>query len=118
MENIRVLMNKPFYLGQAILDLSKTVMYKFHYDYMLSKCGENLQLCYMDTNSLVYGIKTDYFCKDIADDVELRFDTSGYSKNCHLPIEVNERGHWPHEGRTGRNDCDRVRGTKTKTVCL
>ena len=49
-------MNKPVYLGQAIVDLSKIVMYELHYDYMTPKYGENLRLCYMDTNSLVYNI--------------------------------------------------------------
>ena len=53
MGKIKVVMNKPVYLGQAILDLSKIVMYKFHYDYMILKYGENLKLCYMDTDSLV-----------------------------------------------------------------
>ena len=52
-------MNKPVYLGQAILDLNKIVMYEFHYDYMVPKYGENLKLCYMDTDSLVYHIKTE-----------------------------------------------------------
>ena len=37
MEKIKVVMNKPVYLGQAILDLSKIVMYEFHYDYMKQK---------------------------------------------------------------------------------
>ena len=49
MGTLKVLMNNPVYLGQAILELSKTVMYEFHYDYMLSKYGKNLNLCYMDT---------------------------------------------------------------------
>ena len=74
-------MNKPVYLGQAILDLSKIVMYDFHYNYMVPEYGlENFKLCYMDTDSLVYDIKTEDFYKDIANDVEARFDTSGYSK--------------------------------------
>ena len=76
-------MNKPVYLRQAILDLSKSVRYKFHFDYMIPKyaggigtaCGESLKLCYMDTDSLVYHIKTDFY-SDIADDMETRFDTS------------------------------------------
>ena len=50
---IRVIMNKPVYLGQAILDLSKIVMYQFHYDYMKPDYGTNLWLCYIDTDSLV-----------------------------------------------------------------
>ena len=53
MGKTKVVMNKPVYLGQAILDLSKIVMYKFHYDYMVLKYGNNLTLCYMDTDSLL-----------------------------------------------------------------
>ena len=45
MGKIRVVMNKPVYLGQAILDLSKTMMYEFHYDYMIPKYGDRLKLC-------------------------------------------------------------------------
>ena len=74
MGKTKVIMNNPVYLGQAKLDLSKLVMYEFHYDYTLSKyagCvgttyGENLTLCYMDTDSLVYHhIKTEDFYADI-----------------------------------------------------
>ena len=65
MGKIKVVMNKPVYLGQAILDLSKIVMYEFHYDYMVPKYGlEILKLCYMDTDSLVYDIKTEDFYED------------------------------------------------------
>ena len=87
-------MNKPVYLGQAILDLSKIVMYEFHYDYMVPKYGlEKLKLCYMDTDSLVYDIITEDFYEDIANDVEARFDTSGYSKIDFrpLPIGLNKK---------------------------
>ena len=94
MGKIKVVMNKPVYLGQAILDLSKIVMYEFHYDYMVLKYGlEKLKLCYMDTDSLVYDIKTEDFYEDIANDVEARFDTSGYSKTDFelLPISVNKK---------------------------
>ena len=81
MGKIKVVINKPVYLSQAILDLSKIVMYEFHYDYMVPKYGlEKLKLCYMDTDSLVYDIKTEDFYEDMANDVEARFDTSGYSK--------------------------------------
>ena len=51
MGRIKVKMNKPVYLGQAILDLSKIITYEFHYDYMKPKF-KDLQLCYMDTDSL------------------------------------------------------------------
>ena len=79
MGKIKVVMNKPVYLGQAILDLSKIVMYEFHYNYMKQKYPEGLTLCYMDTDSLIYDIETDDFYKDIAEDVKDRFDTSGYN---------------------------------------
>ena len=78
MGKIKVVMNKPVYLGQAIFELSKIVMYEFHYDYMKRKYNnDKLTLCYMDTDSLIYSIETDDFYKDIADDIANRFDTSG-----------------------------------------
>ena len=90
MGKIKVVMNKPVYLGQAILDLSKIVMYEFHYDYMVPKYGlEKLMLCYMDTDSLIYDIKTEDFYEDIANDVEARFDTSGYRKTDFRPLPVS-----------------------------
>ena len=88
MGKIKVVKNKPVYLGQVILDLSKIVMYEFHYDYMIPKYGDRLKLCYMDTDSLVYDIKTEDFYEDIANDVEARFDTSGYSKTDFRPLLI------------------------------
>ena len=92
MGKIKVEMNKLVYLGQAILDLSKTVIYEFHYDYMKQKYNsDRLQLCYMDTDLLVYHIKTNDFYVDITDDVPKRFDTSGYFSNRPLPIGLKKR---------------------------
>ena len=88
---IKVMMNKPIYLSQVILDLSKIVMYEFHYNYMKPKYCENLQLCYMGTDSLIYRIKTEDFYADIADDVPMRFDTSGYCPSRSLPIGRNRK---------------------------
>ena len=76
MGKIKVVMNKPVYLGQAILDLSKIVMYEFHYDYMKQRYPEGLTLCYMDTDSLIYDIETDDFYNNIAEDIKDRFDMS------------------------------------------
>ena len=90
MGKVKVVMNKPVYLGQAILDLSKKVMYEFHYDYMKPKYEDNLSLCYMDTDSFVYHIKTDDFYADIADDVEERFDTSGCDKEDARPLPIGK----------------------------
>ena len=89
MGKIKVVMNKLVYFGQAILDLSKIVMYEFHYNYMVPKYGDRLKLCYTDTDTLVYHIKTNDFYADIADDVQTRFDTSRYCPNQPLPVGLN-----------------------------
>ena len=88
-----ITMNKPVYLRQAILDLSKTLMYEFHDSYMRSKYGSKFKLYYMDTDRFVYEIENEDFYRDIANDVEKRFDTSGYSKNDNgpPPIEKNKK---------------------------
>ena len=91
MGKIKVVMNKPVYQEQAILDLSKIVMYEFHYDYMAPKYGKKLDLCYMDTDSLIYNIETEDFYKDIAEDVLARFDTSGYNPGRPLPVGLNKK---------------------------
>ena len=91
MGEIKVVMNKPVYLGQVILDLSKILMYEFHYDYMIPKYGNRLILCYMDSDSLVCHIKTKDFYADIVDDVQTRFDTSDYIPDRPLPVQLNKK---------------------------
>ena len=78
-------MIKPVYSGLSILDLSKTVMYEFWYDYLKPEYGENVKVCYMDTNSFIAHVKTDDIYKDIAEDVEKRFNTSNYEIDRPLP---------------------------------
>ena len=90
MGKIKVAMKKPVYLGQPILDVRKIVMYEFHYDYMKPKF-KDLQLCYMDTDSLIYNIKTEDFYSEIADDVSTRLDTFGYCPDRPLPIGLNKK---------------------------
>ena len=70
MKKTKVKVNKPIYLGLSILEISKTLMYEFWYDYMKPKYGDNVKLCFMDTDSFIMHIKTEDFYKDIADDVE------------------------------------------------
>ena len=81
MKKTKVKMNKPIYLGLSILEISKILMYEFWYDYMKPKYNDNVRLCYMDTDSFVMHIKTNDFYKDIANDVENRFNTSNYEVN-------------------------------------
>ena len=81
MKKLKVTMNKLIYLGQVILDISKTLMYEFRYDYIKPIYEDKARQCYMDTDSFVINIKTEDFYKDIASDVEKWFDTSNYDKN-------------------------------------
>ena len=81
MKKTKVKMNKPIYLGLSILEISKILMYEFWYDYMKPKYNNDVKLCYMDTDSFIMNIKTNDFYKDIASDVENRFDTSNYEAN-------------------------------------
>ena len=78
MKRTKVKMNKPIYLDLSILDISKILMYEFWYDYMKPKYDDNVKLSYMDTDSFIIKIKREDFYKDIANDVEKRFDTSNY----------------------------------------
>ena len=66
-------------------------MYEFWYDYMKPKYNDNVRLCYMDTDSFIMNIKTNDFYKDIANDVENRFDTSNYEVNRPLPTGKNKK---------------------------
>ena len=90
MRKTQILMNKPLYIGSAILDLSKTVMYEFWYDYVKPNYGENGKLCYLNTDSFIVHVKTDDIYKHIAEDVETRFDTSNFEIDRPLPKEKNK----------------------------
>ena len=84
-------MNTPVYLGSLILEISKTLMDEFWYVYIKPKYENNAKLCYMDTDSFIIHIKTEDVYKDIAGDVEKRFDTSNYEVNRPLPIGKNKK---------------------------
>ena len=90
MKKTKVKMNKLIYLGMSILDISKTLMYEFWYDYIKPKYQDRAKLCYMDTDSLIIHIKIDNFYKEIANDVEKQFDTSNYDDNDKRPLPVGK----------------------------
>ena len=54
LKRTKVYMNKLIYVGQAVLDISKTLMYTFYFDYLKPKYGDKVKLCYMDTDSFIF----------------------------------------------------------------
>ena len=83
--------DKPIYVGMSVLDVSKTLMYKFHYNLMREKCGENIKLLYTDTKSFIYMISIDDFYQSIKDMINY-FDTAGYAeKNVYGLPRINRK---------------------------
>ena len=80
MKKTKVTLDKPIFVGAAILDLSKIHMFKFHYGYVKKK-WEKVKVLYSDTDSLILEIETDDFFADTGEDVEKWFDTSKYPKD-------------------------------------
>lgn len=80
MERTKILFNKPIYIGMAILELSKELMYDFHYNIMKLKYGDKIKLCYMDTDSFIYHIETNNFYEDMKENIN-EYDTSDFKKN-------------------------------------
>ena len=93
MKKTSLTMNKPVYLGMSILDLSKTLMFDFHYKYIIPKSGNKAKLLFTDTDSFLYEIQTKDFYKDISGDVKDRFDTSDYPEGhpSGIPTGVNKK---------------------------
>ena len=90
MKKTKLKMNKPIYLGMSILDISKTLMYEFWYDYFKPKYGDKAKLCYTDTDSFIIHIITEDFFEDISNDVEEWYDTSNYDKNDERPLPIGK----------------------------
>ena len=86
----KVPMYKPKYLGMAILDISKTLMYEFHYGYMKPKYGKKVKLLFTDTDSFMYLIETEDFYEDILQDIHEWFDTSNYSRDHFIYSDANK----------------------------
>ena len=88
MKKTHLVFNKPVYLGMCILDISKTLMYKFHYNYIKPNYGVKTKLLFTGTDSVMYEIETDDFYKDNSPDVRDTFDTSNYPKDHPSGIET------------------------------
>ena len=85
MEKLQIFMNKPIYVGMAILDISKTILYDFHYDCMKKRLNNNCKLLYTDTDSGVYEIRNENIYEMMRKNIH-RFDASDYPENNQFQI--------------------------------
>ena len=90
-------------------------MFEFWYNYAKPKYGENAKLCYMDTDSFIVHVKTDDIYKDIAEDVEARFDTSNFEVDRPLPKGKNKKVIGLMKDELGGQIKKKVAGLRTKT---
>ena len=116
MKKTELTFNKPVYLGMSILDLSKTLMYDFHYNYIKQKYGDKAKLLFTDTDSLMYEIQTKDFYKDISEDVKHRFDTSDYppEHSSGIPPGINKKVHGMFKDEAGGKVIDEFVGLRAK----
>ena len=114
MEKTTVKFNKPIHIGMTILDLSKTLMYRFHYDYVKPKWGDKAKLLFTDTDSLCYEIQTDDFYEDIKDDAPEWFDTSNYEEDHPLFSKKNKKQVGFMKDECGGNQILRFVGLRSK----
>jgi hypothetical protein len=116
MRKTSVKLNKPIYLGMSILDISKTLMYDFHYNYIKPKYEDDAKLLFTDTDSLCYEIITEDFFKDISGDVHERFDTSnlGKSRPSGISTGVNKKVIGMMKLETGVKQIEEFVGLRSK----
>ena len=127
MGKTEIYMNKPKYLGMAILDISKTLMYEFYYGYIKPKYGEKVKLLFTDTDSLMFLIETEDFYKDIAPDVHDWFDTRNFPKDIDgkflfrtsgIPTGVNEMVIGMFKDEVGGKIITEFVGLRAKKLCI
>ena len=116
MKKTKLDFDKPVYLGMCILDLSKTLMYDFHYNYIKKKYGDKAKLLLTDTDSLMYEIQTEDFYKDINKDVKDRFDTSDYPFDhpSGIPSGINKKVLGMFKDEANGNIIDEFVGLRAK----
>ena len=86
----QIFLNRPAYIGMCILDISKTLMYDFHYNYIRKKYGDKAKLLFTDTDSLTYEIEADDVYQDFWNDKD-KFDNSDYPESSQYYDDTNKK---------------------------
>jgi len=120
MKKTELFFNKPVYLVMSILDLSKTLMYEFHYKYIKKKFGSKANLLFIDTGSLCYEIETENFFKDISADVQEKFDASNFSLNhpSGIPTGINKKVPGKFKDEAGGEIIEEFVGLRAKLYAI
>ena len=85
-----LILNRPAYVGMCIIDLSKTLMYDFHYNYIKNKYGDRAKLLFTDTDSLTYEIEAEDVYMDFWNDKDM-FDNSDCPENSTYYCNANKK---------------------------
>ena len=116
MKKMELVFNKPVYLGMSILDISKTLMFDFHYNFIKKKYGPKAKLLMTDTDSLMYEIHTEDFSEDIREDIKEKFDTSNF-ENSKLP-RLNKKAPGMFKDEAGGKIISEVVGLRPKSYAF
>ena len=106
-------LDKPSYVGMCILDLSKVLMYDFHYNFIKAKYGDRAKLLFTDTDSLCYIIQTDDVYEDLYNHKDM-FDNSDYSKSSKFYFDVNKKVISKFKDEAAGNPITSFAGLKSK----
>lgn len=119
MKPSQVILNKPIHIGFAVLELSKSHMYDFHYSVMKPFYGNRIELCYTDTDSFIYDVKTEDFYKDFKINFIKYFDTSNYEPHNEfgLPI-LNKKVPGLFKDEMGGKIIKEFVGLRSKLYCV
>ena len=117
MRKTEVYLDKPIYVGASILDLSKIIMYDFHYNTIKKQYQNNAQLLFTDTDSLCYEIKTNDLYKDF-EKIKDKLDTSDYDKSHPLFSTDNKKIPGKFKDETNGNIIKEFVGLKSKMYSI
>jgi len=113
----KVVLNKPIIIGMSILDISKVIMYDFHYNTMKNKYGNNMRLCFTDTDSLCYWVQTEDLYKDLVS-LSDKLDTSDYPTDHPLYCAKNKKVIGKFKDETNGKPIEEFVGLRSKLYSL
>lgn len=114
----KIKLDRPIYIGFSVLEYAKHHMYQFHYDFIKNKYKDRAQLCYTDTDSLLYLIFTEDVFKDLRDNIS-QFDTSNYITNNEYNIpKLNEKIPGLFKDEMGGDIITEFVGLRAKLYCI